>query len=142
VDPTNKVMARLSGVILLFAGLCLASLVTWIVARQLTMRVDIERSALLFCAIVAIVAFVCGTIGFRLTFDRPNRYQSLLPPFGWYTMAFVFVLLGSGLGFMVIRREGDYEQLVGAACAIVVARWCWKAGRTATARGRSDAHAS
>jgi hypothetical protein len=103
--------------------------------------VDVERSVLLFCAIVAVMAFVCGTIGLRLVFDRPNRYQSLLPPFGWYTMGSVFVLLGSGLGFVVIR-QGDYGQLVGAACAILVAFWCWKAGRTATARGRSDAHAS
>jgi hypothetical protein len=141
MDPTSKVMARLSGVILLVAGLGLASLSTWIVARQLTTRVDIERSVLLFCAIVAVVAFVCGTIGLRLTFNRPNRYQSLLPPFGWYTMASVFVLLGLGLGFVVIR-QGDYEQLVGAACAVLVALWCWKAGRTATARGRSDAHTS
>jgi hypothetical protein len=33
MDPTSKVMARLSGVILLVAGLGLASLVAWIVAR-------------------------------------------------------------------------------------------------------------
>lgn len=109
MDPTSKVMARLSGVILLVAGPR-----SW-------------RS--------------CGTIGLRLTFDRPNRYQSLLPPFGWYAMGSVFVLLGLGLGVVVIH-QGDYEQLVGAACAILVAFWCWKAGRNATTRGRSDAHAS
>ena len=141
MDPTSKLIARLSGVILLVAGLGLASLVTWIVARQLTTRVDVERSVLLFCAIAAVGAVLCGTIGLRLTFDRPNRYQSLLPPYGWHTMGSVFVLLGLGLGFVVIR-QGDYEQLVGAACAILVAFWCWKAGRNATARGRSDTHAS
>jgi hypothetical protein len=136
LDRANQVIAKLSGMVLVVAGLGLAALATSIIARQFTMQADIENSALLFSAVVAIVALVCGTIGLRLTFNRPNRYHSLLPPVAWYAMAFVFALLGSGLGLAVARR-GEYDQLVGAACAILFAFWCWKAGRTAAARGRS-----
>lgn len=141
MDSTSKGLARLSGVVLLLAGLGLEALFALIVERQLTLRGGIERSVLIFSAIISIVGFVCCLIGLRLALNRPNRYQSLLPPYGWYTMALVFVVLGPALGFLMIR-QGDYEQLIGAACATLFGGWCWKAGRGAAARGRSDAHAS
>jgi hypothetical protein len=133
MDSTNKLLARFCGAVLLLAGLGLAALVILIAERQLILRGGIERSVLIFSAIISIVGFVCCLIGFRLAVNRPNRYQSLLPPFGWYAIALVFVVLGPALRFLVIR-QGDYEQLVGAACAIAFGGWCWKAGRVAAAR--------
>jgi len=137
LDRTNQVIATLSGFVLLVAALGLAILITWIVARQLVIAADMNRTVLLLSAAIAAVAGVCGTIGFRLAFNRPNRYHSLLPPFGWYAMAAVFVAFGSVLGFELIR-DGNYEQLVAAGCAILLGYWSWKAGRIAAARGRGD----
>src|SRR5688572_26763952 len=126
MDPMSKVLARISGVVLLLAGLGLEALFIFIIERQLTLRGGVERSVLIASVILSIIGFACCLIGFRLAFNRPNRYQSLLPPFGWYAMALIFVVLGPGLGVLMIR-QGDYEQLVGAACAILFGVFCWKA---------------
>jgi hypothetical protein len=141
MDLLSRAIARLAGGTLLAASLGLALLGVWILDRQLTLRGTVEPSVLVFTAVLTIVGLVCGVMGIRLTFNRPNRYRSLLPPLGWYAMTSVFALLGSILGFVVIRR-GDYEQLVGVACTVAFAAWCWRAGRIAAARGRSDAGAS
>ena len=138
MDLLSRAIARLTGVTMLVAGLGLTLMIVWIVERQLTLRGTVEPSALIFSAVLTIVGLVCGVIGIRLTFNRPNRYQSLLPPLGWYAIASVFALLAPSLGFTVIRHR-DYEQLVGVACTVVFAVWCWRAGRAAAARGRSDA---
>lgn len=140
MDPTSNMLARLSGVVLLLAGLGMEALFIWAIERQLTLRGGFERSALIVSAVLSMVGFVCCLIGLRLTLNRPNRYQSLLPPFGWYTIAFVFVVLGPVLGYLTIR-QGEFRQLIGAACAVLLGAWCWKAGRVAAMRGRTDAPA-
>jgi len=46
---------------------------------------------------VAVCAFFLF-VGYRLLFNRPNKYGSLLPPIGWYTLAGTFVSLAALLG--------------------------------------------
>jgi len=66
MDRTNQVIATLSGLVLLAAALGIAMMVTWIIVRQLVIGAGIARTALLFSAALALVACVCGTLGFRL----------------------------------------------------------------------------
>jgi hypothetical protein len=140
VDPASKLMSKVAGVVLLPAGIALVALCAWILQRQFTLKGGVTPSAFIFSAVVGIVGFFCTLIGYRLALDRPNRYQSLLPPIGWYILALVFAVIGFVLGVVVLRRA-DYTQLIGVACCFVFASWCWRAGRIAHARGRSDAHA-
>jgi ABC-type polysaccharide/polyol phosphate export permease len=137
MDATSRVVARTSGIVLLIAGLAIEALFLFVAERQLSLRDTIERSALVVSVVLSIVGFVCIVVGLRLTLNRPNRYQSLLPPLGWYAISLLFAVLGPSLGYLAVRR-GDYEHIIGAACSIVIAFWCWKAGRTAASRGRSD----
>lgn len=141
MDVLNRVVARLAGATLVVACLGLSALVVGMIQRQVDLKGTVEPAVLLFAAVCTIVGLVCGVLGLRLTLNRPNRYQSLLPPPGWYALASVFGVLAPVLGFVVVRH-GDYEHLVGAACTVVLALWCWKAGRIAAARGRSGAGTS
>jgi hypothetical protein len=129
----NRVVARLAGATLVVACLVLSVLVVWTIQRQVDLNGALEPAVLLFAAVCTIVALVCGVLGVRLTLNRPNRYQSLLPPLGWYALTSFFGVLAPVLGLVVIRH-GDYEHLVGVACTVVLALCCWRTGRTAATR--------
>jgi hypothetical protein len=129
-------MARLAGLVFFLGGLALGALsiaIVWRIFRQ----PDIAGTGLWLLAVAGIIGYFLTSVGYRLTFDRPNRYQSILPPFGWYGLALVFGGLGVALIVPAIRKV----EVLGIASVLGLATFAimsYKAGRITAYRGKAD----
>jgi hypothetical protein len=99
MDVAHTIMARVAGAALLAFGLGLAALAVWMVERRLSLSGGLEPGVAAVIAVFAALALFCLLAGYRLLFDRPNRYGSLLSPLGWRVLATFFFALA--LAFMV-----------------------------------------
>lgn len=61
------------------------------------------------------LAAFCTSVGYRLTFHRPNRFNSLLPPVGWLLLGVGFLVLTAFLGYAEIAsgQSLDYRGVLG-----------------------------
>lgn len=129
-------MARLAGLVFFLGGLTLDALsiaIVWRIFRQ----PDIASTGLWLLAVAGIIGYFLTSVGYRLSFDRPNRYQSILPPYGWYALALMFGGLGLALIIPVIRKV----DVLGVASVLGLATFgimSYKAGRITAYRGKAD----
>lgn len=42
---------------------------------------------------LAVISLFCLLVGYRLTFQKPNRYNSILSPVGWCILGSIFMLI-------------------------------------------------
>jgi uncharacterized membrane protein len=104
-----SLLIRLVGLAALICGLTLDFFVFFAIWRGLfTAAFKDGRALQLGGLIVAMIGIFMTMVGFRLTFSRPNKYQSILSPFAWYFLAFVFLGLAC-----IIAPLGKYD---GEAC--------------------------
>lgn len=105
MDRADTFMARLAGAVSLAFGIALGILAIWMVERQITLRGAIESIAAALIIFLFVISAFCSLVGYRLLFNRPNRYGSLLSPVGWKTLAAFLCVLGIGLAAVAIWRE-------------------------------------
>ena len=132
MNQPHLLVARFAGGILLAFGILLAILAAWIIERQLEFQraLALRSPAVVMVICFGIVAAFCSTVGYRLLFNRPNRYRSLLSPTGWRVLAAFFVALGVGLGAVAIPRA-DYEFLIAVPPLGLLVYRCLAAARVA-----------
>ena len=126
-------MARLVGIVSLSLGLALAALSLWMIERQLMLHGSLVKFALIFCIVAGLLAIFCILTGYRLLFNRPNSYGSLLPPPVWFVVAAFFVLVGLALLAWALY-QGLYTRIEPAAMFAFFGWLCWQAGQAAKRR--------
>jgi hypothetical protein len=138
VDSEQSVVARISGAVLLAFGLGIAALAIWIVERQLTLRGTIKLDAAAFVLGFGFLAWFCSAVGFRLAFNRPNRYNSILSPNGWLGLAVCLGILG--IAAVVFNLQSAKYLEVGLAIVVagVFIYGCIRARAVAIRKGRND----
>jgi hypothetical protein len=92
-QPASSIFARLVGVAFGLIGLGLASLAVFIVWRLLESPGPIGLPPIMLLIVLAPIAWFCGSTGWRLALNRPNRYGSIIRPWAWRTLAAIFLLL-------------------------------------------------
>lgn len=136
MDFEKRVIAFLAGAVLLVFGLWLEGLAMYAIERQVEFHRQIDLKLVYFLCALALPGYFCIAVGYRLAFNRPNRYQSILGPFGWYSLALVFAIIGACAGFVAYRKLGfDAWLLVALAFFGLFAALCVRAGRIAARRG-------
>jgi ATP-dependent Clp protease adapter protein ClpS len=126
-DP-NKLIARLAGGVLLAFGGSLVGLLVFAIPR-LFERGRLEKLTSVFgIGCFGLFACFCLMVGYRLAFDRPNRYQSILAPFAWYALTLLFVVFAFAAGIVSLRAAHD-DGLVAVVSAALIAAACFKSGR-------------
>lgn len=127
-------LVRLSGGVHLILGVGLAGLCLFAVQRLFESGRLANPTNLVIVGSGALIALFCVVVGYRLAFDRSNRYQSILPPLGWYALAVVFLVSAVAVS-IVSLLDARYVGVVSAALGAALAYRCLKAGRQAAQRG-------
>jgi hypothetical protein len=125
-----RASARIYGLIALLMGLGLSALAVAIVYAQLSFYGFLPLNP--FAAVVGLasVGFFCLAVGYRLFFNRPNKYDSLLSPLAWYAfstaLAFSAIVLG-----VIFLRDRAYHDLWAVCVPAFLSFLCAYSGRAA-----------
>ena len=138
MDETSKVIARLAGAVLFGFGLALAGFCVFAVERLLTIDRAFDAKPYYVVCGIALIGFFCVLVGYRLALNRPNRYQSILPPLGWYALTACFIAAGGALSIATLHMRINLPVAAGLAATFVIAAACLKAGRIVARRGMVD----
>jgi ATP-dependent Clp protease adapter protein ClpS len=138
MNAVHKIVARIAGIILLLFGVGLVAFGLSATVRLLSSAERFESSARIVVAVFLGLGVILSSIGFRLAANRPNKYQSILPPMGWYVLAFLLVALGATFGILAILQK-QTEYVTGVLIASLMAWGCWTAAKRtrASASGAS-----
>jgi len=122
-EPSQQdvILARFAGLILFAFGLGLVALSTGLVVRQLEFYRTVPAKALGMVSVFTLIAVFCIPVGFRLLFNRPNRYGSVLSPGGWFTLSSVFAILA----FAQLYFAFDVASPLGLIGAILCAPFAY-----------------
>lgn len=90
----------------------------WAIDRQFAIRGVVQVSAVVVIVVFLSIAAFCCLVGFRLAFNRPNRHGSILPPTGWKTLGFSFLIVALTMAAISLGR-GEY-QLLGVTVGLGV----------------------
>ena len=129
-------MARVSGAVLLVFGIGFAALSLWMIERQLSLRGTIERDAAVFLAVASVLCAFCCTVGYRLAFNRPNRYNSILSPTSWTVLAASLGSISIGLVYLSLVQQQYLGAFFCLAFGIAFVYGCTKARRRALGEDR------
>jgi hypothetical protein len=132
-EYARSLVGRVAGGVLLAFGIGLSILAVWIIERQFTLRRGLQLDAASMVLGFSLIAVFCLPVGYRLFFQRPNRYGWMLSPRGWMVLAVSLIPIGLGLGAIAIWR-GTYQFLTLPAVLGVLACICAIASRAAKRR--------
>ena len=87
-------------------------------------------------SVLGVIAGFLLSVGWRLAFNKPNKYRSLLAPNAWFAICILFVLLGTWLAFkllttgQVVHLDAPaYSLALGIAAGVVGLRARRRASR-------------
>ena len=134
--PVDLRLQRAVGVAALLAGLPFAFLFCYALFRSIG-RVSEEPELILgVLSVLGVIAGFLLSVGWRLAFNKPNKYRSLLAPNAWFAICILFVLLGTWLAFkllttgQVVHLDAPaYSLALGIAAGVVGLRARRRASR-------------
>lgn len=65
---------------------------------------------MLFFGFLFLIGWFCMVVSYRYVLLRPNKYNSIMPPYGWYMLATVFLLLTIILLIVSIQKQVFVEN--------------------------------
>lgn len=128
MDKNSLLIARFVGGVSLAFGIASGMLGIWAADQQFALGHVMQVSAAAaVVGFLAIAAFCC-LVGYRLLFNRPNRYGQLLSRTGWRFVATSFCMITLTIAAITLG-QGNPGAWIGAAAlavlslASVVAAW-------------------
>jgi hypothetical protein len=130
-------MGRLVGLVCLLAGLGLLALSAWGGLIIYLNPHSVPKELKILFGILYLLGLFLIFLGYRLVLCRPNRYQSVLPPWGWNMLTLGFVALTVSL-FVSRIDKLNKDDMVGLFSSVCITAMCFKAGRVTALRGKTD----
>jgi hypothetical protein len=130
----NHIIIRITGSLLSLFGIGLAILCLWIIERQFALLGTVRLNALTLVLIFGLISFFCVVVGYRLTFNRPNKYGSILSPSSWIILGLVFGALGLAITAGIIFINLPTRFISTAIFLILFTVVCWYSGSLARKR--------
>src|SRR5579864_8786266 len=91
----KQTFSQLIGLVLIGIGCTCVLLFGYFCYRLLLIhRVPGTQHFVLFAALTVLIIF-CFEVGLRLLLNKPNRYNSLLPPIWWYVIGILLLCFGA-----------------------------------------------
>lgn len=122
--------ARICGLIALLAGLGLCYLAARIAHAQLSFHGFMPPEPLTAAVVLACVGALCLAVGYRMLFDRPNKYGSLLSPLAWYGTGAMLAFSAIALASMLLRDQA-YDELWAVTGPAFLSLLCVYSGKAA-----------
>jgi hypothetical protein len=95
--------------------------------RQLESVAGADWTVLAFISVLSLLSIFCLVVGYRLAFNRPNRYGSMLPPTAWAFLAGIFAIAGLGSAATTFAAKGSLRgALPGGVSALMLGALCWR----------------
>ncbi|HEY4370014.1 MAG TPA: hypothetical protein VGN07_22465 [Steroidobacteraceae bacterium] len=130
----DTLLARVAGLLLCPFGLAVLGLAVFLGYRGLTAGTDFP-AVLAVMTIFALIGVFCAVTGYRLLFNRPNRYGSLLSPIGWWILSGLFAAMALGLAVFVLESR-KYD---GVAVPLISGGFAYQSYRAGLAARRRRA---
>ena len=111
----------------------LSALCGWAAYRIAAADTESTPFVAVFFGVVGPTAVFFLLVGYRLLFNRPNRYGSLLPPNGWLCLAFLFLACFAFVTILAVSAS-QYAFLSSAMPALAFAILSFRAFRSARER--------
>ncbi len=93
-------MTKIVGGVTLWVGVAFGALLCWSLYRLASPSArSIDMPIVVFLGAVAVIALFCLSVGYRLFFNRPSPYGSILGPVGWR-------ICGGFLGLWAVALAG------------------------------------
>jgi hypothetical protein len=122
-----SVLARAAGAVLLVFGVALGALGSVAVLRHIESIAAVDWTATLVLALFGVLSIFCLAVGYRLAFNRPNRYGSILPPAAWAVLAGIFGIAGLAFGATTFTAKVPLRgALLGSVSTLMFAVLCWR----------------
>ena len=120
----DKRLIRFAGAALILLGLGATALALWITSFQVAEHKRLDTRFLIFVPAMALIAWFCLAVGWRLALDRPNRYGSILGPAGWRALALVSGVIAALIGVLITKRR-EFDMVPLAMLPAIGSYWCW-----------------
>ena len=104
-----------TGLVLMLAGIGATVLSVLMIVKTYT-NDNWDYITTFFLSMLFLIMFFCLIVGYRLLFLKPNKYGSILGPFGWTGMS----IFWGAIALMLFWAENPLIGLIASAACI----WC------------------
>lgn len=136
-QPVPGWMTKVVGGVTLWIGFAFGALFSWMLYKISSPNVRMEMWVVVLLAVIAAIALFCVSVGYRLFFNRPNRYGSILGPIGWRIVSGFFGLTAVGLASAALFTDAytnrtSIDVLSPILFSGVFSYWCFRIGERAS----------
>jgi len=136
--PVSGWQLKIVGGVLLWIGVGAVGLFSWMLYKA---RLD-HLGVYVFLAAFAIISLFCLSVGWRLFFNRPNRYGSILDPISWRIVGTMFGLIAWFFTELIMARLDARAEVLAMfalwlALSCAVCYWCFRRARLLSTHGSS-----
>jgi len=123
-SDVDRWMARFVGMVSCLCGLGAIAILVRLGIAAFSVPHRLTAGALLFGAAIVLIAGFFLSVDYRLTFNRPNRYGSILGLTGWRGLGVFFAAIAAVLAVQAARRR-ELDALAYALVSAAASCWCW-----------------
>jgi predicted O-methyltransferase YrrM len=123
-SDVERWMARLLGIVSSLCGLGAIAILVRLGIAAFSAPDRLTGGALLFGAAVVLIAGFFLSVDYRLTFNRPNLYVSVLGLTGWRGLGVLFAVIAAVLAVLAAQRR-ELDALAYALISAAASCWCW-----------------
>jgi predicted O-methyltransferase YrrM len=142
-SDVDRWMARFVGMVSFLCGLGAIAILVRLGIAAFSVPHRLTAGALLFGAAIVLIAGFFLSVDYRLTFNRPNLYGSILGLTGWRGLGVFFAASAAVLAVQAARRR-ELDALAYALVSAAASCWCWmralRIGRRQNDRRAIDAY--
>jgi predicted O-methyltransferase YrrM len=139
----DRWMARFLGIVCSLCALGAIAILIRLGISAISVPHRLTAAALLFAAAMVLIAGFFLSVDYRLTFNRPNLYGSILGLTGWRGLGAFFAAIAAVLAVQAARRR-ELDTLAYALVSAAASCWCWmralRIGRRRNDRRAIDAY--
>ena len=142
-SDVGRWMARFLGIVCSLCALGAIAILVRLGISAISVPHRLTAAALLFAAAIVLIAGFFLSVDYRLTFNRPNLYGSILGLTGWRGLGVFFAVIAAVLVVQAARRR-ELDALAYALVSAAAFCWCWmralRIGRRQNDRRAVDAY--
>jgi predicted O-methyltransferase YrrM len=120
----DRWMARFVGTVSSLCALAAIAILVRLAIAAFSVPDRLTAGAFLFGAAIVLIAGLFLSVDYRLTFNRPNLYGSILGLTGWRGLGVFFAAIAALLAVQAARRR-ELETVAYALISAAASCWCW-----------------